>query len=51
MLGGGIATDITVIVVLAAIALIVIAAYNGLRNLLYSSLRRDRARASVSRES
>jgi hypothetical protein len=35
VLGGGIATDITVIVVLAAIALILIAAYNGLRNLLY----------------
>ena len=35
VLGGGIATDITVIVVLAAIALIVIGAYNGLRNLLY----------------
>jgi hypothetical protein len=35
VLGGGIATDITVIVVLAAIALIVIAAYNGVRSLLY----------------
>jgi hypothetical protein len=35
VLGGGVATDLTVIVVLAAMALIVIAAYNGLRNLLY----------------
>jgi hypothetical protein len=35
VLGGGIATNITVIVVLAAIALIVVAAYTGLRNLLY----------------
>jgi hypothetical protein len=35
VLGGGVAIDVTVIVVLAAIALILIAAYNGLRNLLY----------------
>ena len=35
VLGGGIAANITVIVVLAVIALIVVAAYNGLRNLLY----------------
>ena len=35
VLGGGIAANITVIVVLAAIALLVIAAFNGLRNLLY----------------
>jgi hypothetical protein len=35
VLGGAIATDITVIVVLAAVALIVIAAYNGVRSLLY----------------
>jgi hypothetical protein len=35
VLGGGIASDITVVIVLAAIALIVIAAYNGLRTLLY----------------
>jgi hypothetical protein len=35
VLGGAIAANLTVIVVLAVIALIVIAAYNGLRNLLY----------------
>ena len=35
LLGGGIATDITVIVVIAAVALIVLCAYNGLRSLLY----------------
>jgi hypothetical protein len=35
VLGGGIAANITFIVVLAAIALLAIAAYNGLRNLLY----------------
>ena len=35
MLGGGIATDITVIVVIAAVALIILCAYNGLRNLIY----------------
>ena len=35
VLGGGIATDVTVIVVIAAVALIVLCAYNGLRNLLY----------------
>ena len=35
LLGGGVATGITVVVVIAAIALAVIAAYNGLRNLLY----------------
>jgi hypothetical protein len=35
VLGGGVAANITVIVVLAVIALIVVAAYNGLRNLLY----------------
>jgi hypothetical protein len=35
LLGGGIATQITLLVVLAAIALVVIAAYNGVRNLLY----------------
>lgn len=35
MLGGGIATDITVVVVIAAVALIVLCAYNGLRGLLY----------------
>jgi hypothetical protein len=35
LLGGGIATQLTVLVVLAVIALVVIAAYNGLRNLLY----------------
>ena len=35
ILGGGIATGITVAVVIAAIALVVLAAYNGVRNLLY----------------
>jgi hypothetical protein len=35
LLGGGIATDITVIVVIAAVALIVLCAYNGLRSLIY----------------
>ena len=35
MLGGGIATDITVIVVIAAVALTILCAYNGVRNLLY----------------
>jgi hypothetical protein len=35
VLGGGIATDVTVVVVIAAIVLIVLCAYNGLRNLLY----------------
>jgi hypothetical protein len=35
VLGGGIAANVTVIVVLAAIALILVAAYNGLRSLLY----------------
>ena len=35
VLGGGVATDVTVVVVLAAIVLIVLCAYNGLRNLLY----------------
>jgi hypothetical protein len=34
-LGGGIAADITAIVVIAAVALIVLCAYNGLRGLLY----------------
>lgn len=34
-LGGGIASGITVIVVIAAVALIVLCAYNGLRGLLY----------------
>lgn len=34
-LGGGVAAGITVIVVLAAVALVLIAAYNGLRSLLY----------------
>ena len=35
LLGGGIATDITLMIVIAAVVLILIAAYNGLRNLLY----------------
>ena len=35
LLGGELATDITVIVVIAAVALIVICAYNGLRGLIY----------------
>jgi hypothetical protein len=35
LLGGGIAANITVMIVIAAIALVVIGAYNGLRNLLY----------------
>ena len=49
VLGGGIATNITVIVVLAAIALIVVAAYNGLRNLFY--LCEPTSSRNVSRES
>jgi hypothetical protein len=35
VLGGGVATGITAVIVVAAVALVVIAAYNGLRNLLY----------------
>ena len=35
VLGGGIAADITAVVVIAAVALIVLCAYNGLRSLLY----------------
>jgi len=35
LLGGGIAANITVMVVIAAITLVVLGAYNGLRNLLY----------------
>ena len=35
LLGGGLLTDITVMVVIAAVALIVICAYNGLRGLIY----------------
>jgi hypothetical protein len=35
LLGGGIAAGITAVVVVAAVALVAIAAYNGLRNLLY----------------
>ncbi len=34
-LGGGVAADITAIVVIAAVALIVLCAYNGLRGLPY----------------
>jgi hypothetical protein len=42
VLGGAIAADITVIVVVAAIALVLIGAYNGLRNLVsLCELRRD----------
>jgi hypothetical protein len=35
LLGGGIAAGITAVIVVAASALVVIAAYNGLRKLLY----------------
>jgi hypothetical protein len=35
VLGGGVATGITAVIVIAASALVVIAAYNGLRKLLY----------------
>jgi hypothetical protein len=35
VLGGGVATGITAVIVVAVAALVVIAAYNGLHNLLY----------------
>ena len=35
LLGGGVATDITIMIVIAAVALLLIAAHNGLRKLLY----------------
>ena len=35
LLGGGIAADITVIVVVAAVVLVAIGIYNGFRNLVY----------------
>jgi hypothetical protein len=42
MLGGGIAADITVIIVIAAVALAAIGVYNGVRNLVsLCELRRD----------
>ena len=42
VLGGGIAADITVIVVIAAVALALIGIYNGVRNLAaLCELRRD----------
>jgi hypothetical protein len=42
LLGGGIATNLTVIVVIAAVALTLIALYNGLRHLIsLCELRRD----------
>ena len=42
LLGGGIAADITVIVVIAAVALALIGIYNGVRNLVsLCELRRD----------
>ena len=42
MLGGGIAADITVIIVIAAVALAAIGIYNGVRNLVsLCELRRD----------
>jgi hypothetical protein len=42
LLGGGIAADITVIIVIAAVALALIGIYNGVRNLVsLCELRRD----------
>ncbi len=42
LLGGGIAADITVMVVIAAVVLVVIGIYNGVRNLVsLCELRRD----------
>ena len=42
LLGGGIAADVTVMIVIAAVVLIVVGVYNGMRNLLsLCELRRD----------
>ena len=49
MLGGGIAANITIIVVVAAVALVLIGLFNGLRNLVSLCELRATSSPSVSR--